>query len=360
MKNLKSLFHKYSIGIIALFGLTVAFLLLRGNAARVVAEKVESRQLVQAVYATGAVEPLAEAALSAEVSGQVSFVGALEGESVRQGQVIVRLESEQVGLAVREARAAYAAQQAVAVDSRRLALRKRNLFREGAVSRQELDDAERSSVQSEELLQQRALQLKMREEEQGKLAVVAPFAGRLTLQSVRAGDNVTMNSMVARVVDTSAYLVGVEVDELDIPRIRTGQKAIVAFDAYPSERFSAVVSRIVPRTDRVTKTSKIVLTMDRPPVALQAGMSATANIIYMVRDGALLIGKGAVVRENGRPYVWLIQKGLLKKQAVRLGDGDVKQVEVRSGLKSGDLVVSVPEGSLHEGMEVELVDRQAK
>ena len=312
-------------------------------------------ELVQAIYATGFVEAEAVANLSAELSGTVSYVGALEGQQVTAGQKILQFSSPQPELALREARAALVEQQAVTRNNKLHRIRKKNLFSEGAISRQELDDAEKNSTQGEELFQQKALQLKMREDDLKKLTVSAPFSGILTLQNVKEGDYVMANTLVARVVDTSSYMVTVEVDELDVPRIRNGQRATVAFDAWPEKRLSAVVSRIVPQTDRVTKTSKIYLTLDHPAVDIQAGMTATANIIYNIRPNALLVRKSSLFEENSQSYVWKIEKGKLIKQPIRIGASDMTFVEVLQGLKKGDRIALVPEKSLREGMDVNII-----
>ncbi len=355
MQSLQKFLPKYSIALAVVFIATVFFLMTRGNTVDIEVEQVRNAELVQAIYATGFVEADAVANLSAEFSGTVSYVGALEGQHVTAGQKILQFSSPQPQLALREAKAALAEQQAQTRDNKLRRARKKNLFSEGAISRQELDEAEKNSIQAEEMLQQKAFQLKMREDDLKKLTVNAPFSGTLTLQNVKEGDYVTANTLVARVVDTSSYMVMVEVDELDIPRIRNGQMATVAFDAYPDKRLSAVVSRIVPQTDRVTKTSKIYLALEHPVAEIQAGMTATANIIYNIRPNALLVRKSSLFEENRQSYVWKIENGRLKKQPIRIGASDMTFVEVLQGLKKGDKIALVPEKNLHEGMEVKII-----
>jgi RND family efflux transporter MFP subunit len=355
MKTLQKVFPKYSIALGVVFVITVFVLITRGNTVDIEAGEVTYAELVQAIYATGFVEADAIANLSAEFSGTVSNVGALEGQPVSAGQKILEFDSPQPQLAVREANSAFAEQQAEARESKIQFARKSHLYREGAISRQDLDEAEKNSIQATESLQQKAVQLKMREDDLKKLTVRAPFAGILTLQNVKKGDYVTVGTLVARVVDPTGYLVSVEVDELDIPRIRTGQAATVVFDAYPSERLPAVVSRIVPQTDRITKTSKIYLTISKPVGNIQAGMTATANIIYNIRKNALLVRKSSVFDENRQSYVWKIEKGRLKKQPIRQGASDLTFIEVVQGLKQGDKIALSPDKGFHEGMDVRII-----
>jgi membrane fusion protein (multidrug efflux system) len=355
MQSLQKFLPKYSIALAVVFIATVFFLITRGNTVDIEAEQVRNSELVQAIYATGFVEADAVANLSAEFSGTVNHVSAFEGQHVSAGQKILQFSSPQPQLALREAKAALAEQQVQTRDNKLRRARKKNLFNEGAISRQELDEAEKNSMQGEELLQQKALQLKMREDDLKKLTVSAPFSGILTLQNIKEGDYVMANTLVARVVDTSSYMVTVEVDELDVPRIRNGQAATVAFDAYPDKRLSAVVSRIVPQTDRVTKTSKIYLTLSHPTADIQAGMTATANIIYNIRQNALLVRKSSLFEENRQSYVWKIENGKLKKQPIRIGASDMTFVEILQGLKKGDKIALAPAKDLHEGMEVRII-----
>lgn len=355
MNTLQKVFPKYSIALGVLFVVTVVFLITRGNTVDIEAGEVTNAELVQAIYATGFVEAESIANLNTEFSGTVSSIGAKEGERVRRGQSIISFDSPQPQLAVREARSSVAEQEAQSRESRAQLSRKRNLFHEGAISRQDLDEAEKKSIQADEMLQQKSLQLKMRQDDLNKLTVNAPFEGVLTLQSVKVGDYVPAGTLVARVVDPAGYLISVEVDELDIPRIRNGQIATVVFDAYPDQRLPAVVSRIVPQTDKITKTSRIYLSIDKPADTIQSGMTATANIIYNVKQNALLVRKSSVFEENHQNYVWKIEKGRLKKQPIRQGASDLTFVEVVQGLKKGDKVALTPDKGFHEGMDVNVI-----
>ncbi|HWR02319.1 MAG TPA: efflux RND transporter periplasmic adaptor subunit [Chlorobaculum sp.] len=356
MQNLQKMLPKFSIALGVVFIVTVGYLLTRGNTVNVEAGTVSRSELVEAVYATGYVEAVNIASLSAETSGTVRSIGALEGQHVRKGEVVIVFDSKLPGLSAEEARAAVAEQQAAVKDNSTKLERNRSLFRDGAISRQQLDEAQRNSTQSLEMLRQKQLQLKSREDDLKKLRVVAPFDGILTLQNVKAGDFVKADTEVATVTDPTGYMVTVEVDELDVPRLRTGMPAVIAFDSMPEKRFQATVSRIVPQTDKVTKTSRVYLKLNESVPSVQGGMTATANIIYNTRKGALLVRKSSVIEEERRNFVWKVDKGRLKKQPVKTGDSDLTYVEVLEGLAPGDLVVTSPQEKFREGMEARLVN----
>jgi RND family efflux transporter MFP subunit len=356
MQNLQKMLPKFSIALAVVFVVTVGYLLTRGNTIDVEAEKVSRSELIEAVYATGYVEAVNIASLSAETSGTVRSISALEGQHVSKGQTVIVFDSKQPGLSVDEARAAVAEAQALVKDNNLRLERNRRLFRDGAISRQQLDEAQRNSSQSFEMLRQKQIQQISREDDLKKLSVVAPFDGILTLQNVKTGDFVKANTEVATVTDPTGYMVTVEVDELDVPRLKTGMAAVIAFDSMPEKRFQATVSRIVPQTDRVTKTSRVYLKLNESVKAVQGGMTATANIIYNTRKGALLVRKSSVFEEERRSFVWTIAKGRLKKQPIRTGASDLTYVEVLSGLAPGDLVATSPQEKFREGMEARLVN----
>lgn len=355
MQNLQKMLPRYSIALAVVLVATVVYLLSRGNIVNVETDKVNRSELVEAVYATGYVDAEHVANLSAELSSTVRSVGALEGEHVAKGQPVVVFDSVQPQLSVDEARASVGEQEALLRDNSLKQARNRRLFTAGAISRQQLDEAERDNTQSHEILRQRQIQLKSREDDLKKLTVIAPFEGTLTLQKVKAGDYVTVNTVVAAVIDPNDYQVTVEVDELDVPHLRTGLPAVIAFDSMPEKRFQATVSRIVPQTDRVTKTSRVYLRFTEPVKLLQTGMTATANIIYNTKKGALLVRKSSVFESDRRNFVWKIEKGKLKRQEIKTGDSDLTYIEVLNGLVPGDVVVISPEEKFRDGMETRQV-----
>ncbi len=351
MQTLQKILPKYTIVLGVILAATVLYLVTRGNTVHIDIYPVKKMELIQAIYATGYVDADRTAELRNELSGTVGRILAREGERVEEGESILEFEERQPALAAREAQAAYAEQKSEADDRRVKLARNRNLFRAGAISRQELDNAEKESRKADDLLEQRELQLKSRKEDLKKLAVTAPVSGVLTLQDARAGDYLVSGTLVATIVDTASYVLNVEVDELDVPRLRTGQAATVALDAFPDSRFEASVSRIVPRTDRVTKTSRVYLDFSEPVEGMQAGMTATANIVYSTRQNALLVPKSSVFSELRGKYVWRIVDGRLQKRQVAAGAGDMTFVEILDGLAEGDSVALKPEERFREGME---------
>lgn len=351
MKNVDRFFTRYTIAIGLLFAVTVAFLVTRGNVADVEVRRVERMQLVQAVYATGYVDADQMADLRTEMSGSVGKVLVQEGASVTRGDGIISLDTSQPGIAVRDARAALRSAESKAREVSRRFERTRNLFAAGAVTRQALDEVEQEYVEVQKAVEQQRLELLFRQEDLEKVSVAAPIDGIIGFLDARQGDYLPQNTLVATVIDPSSYVVSVDIDELDVPKVRVGQEATVAFDALPVERFPAKVARIVPKTDRVTKTSRVYLELAEGFEGLQVGMTATANIVYDTIDDALLLPRIAVFEERQVFYTWVVRDGRLVRQRIVPGAGDLDYIQVKEGVEAGELCVIQPPETLKEGME---------
>ncbi len=351
MQTLQKILPKYTVALGIIFVATVVYLVTRGDTVVVEGYAVQKMALEQAIYATGYVDAGKMADMRSEISGTVRFVGASEGEQVAKGDTILVIGDRILLLAVDEAEAALAEQQAAKVDLEARLARSRALYKAGAIPLQELDDARREFIQAKKLFEQKNAQLQSRRDEAEKQLLRAPLTGTLTMQEARVGDDIVSGTLLATIVNPESYMIKVEVDELDIPRLKKGQKAVVALDAMPEKRFRASVSRIVPRTDRITKTSKIYLDLDEPIESMQEGMTAIANIVYNVRKGALLVPKSAVFKEGREMFVWKIEKSKLVKRNVTTGADDNRFIEILDGLVEADSVVTRPEEHFRDGMK---------
>lgn len=356
MQTAKKIVPKLTVAVGVVFALTILYVLIRGNVVKVEAEEVKKGELVQAIYATGFVDADGIANLRSEVSGTVKFVGAKEGQAVEKGDVIISFRERDFLIALQTAKAKLSEQKVLLMDAERTLKRNKTLILEGAISQSQLDNAQRAYDQAVEILRQRELAVNRAKEDLDKTKILAPISGILTLQSVKLGDFVVQSTLVATILDTSTYNIVLEVDELDVPKLKLNQEAIVAFDAIPDGRFNAKVLRVVPQTDLVTKTSKVYLKLTQPVSSIQLGMTATANIIYNTQPNTILIKKAATIKEGKAYYVWKVVKDKLQKQTIEIGAGDLKSVEILNGLELGDLVVTNPKENFKEDMQTEITE----
>ncbi len=180
--------------------------------------------------------------------------------------------------------------------------------------------------------------------------VTAPMDGVVTARSVQVGQlisspisNVGGGTTVLTLSDLSRMFVLASVDEADIGRVRVGQPAEIAVDAYPGRRFDGAVVRIAPRGVSVSNvvTFEVKIEVVSPEKSLlRPEMTATVEIVVARVDDALLVPADAVVRQGGRPQVTVVAAdGSRAERPVTVGVGDGQRVEVVSGLAEGETVL---------------------
>lgn len=289
----------------------------RANGIEARVEAVEKRDLVATVTASGNVRARRKVDISSDVSARVTELLIQEGEDVREGQILLRLDPTRLQAILNrnqatllQSRAQVAQSQAnfarAQREARRLAeLRDRDSL---LVSRQDLENAltdeevQRSLLESSEYgVRQAQAAVEEAEEELAKTIIRAPMSGRVTRLNVEEGETVivgTMNnpgSLVLTVSDLSVMEVVLEVDETDMPEIALGDSAMVELDAFPDREFRGIVSEIgnsairSPSAAAGTGTTptidfEVVVTLQEDPeVELRPDLSATADLVTATR-----------------------------------------------------------------------------
>ena len=173
------------------------------------------------------------------------------------------------------------------------------------------------------------------------IPLISPIDGEVIVATTQPGQTVTTNDAV--VVISDRLIVRAQVDETDIGKIKTGQKAIISLDAYPDTIVKATVEHIYYESQVVNNVTmyEIDVIPQEVPLFFRSGMSAEVSFIEQSRENALLLPLEAVHREKDQAYVWVSRgqgKEPLKKEIIT-GIADEKNVEVVSGLDTNDRVV---------------------
>jgi HlyD family secretion protein len=323
------------LGIVAavlVLGAIVGFNIVRDNRRKVSvqAQKVGRRDLVSLVTASGEVMPKRFVNIGANVSGRIVDILVTEGDSVKKGQVLARIEAEkyeagtrQSDAAVQSARAELARAQADLEVSKVALDRMQKVFAEKLVSAQDFDQAEaevKMKAAAVEALRRRVSQLQaMHESNQDdlrKTTVVSPMDGRVTSLPKEEGEVVigaqSFNpTVIMTVADLSVMECEVMVDETDIRNLLVGQAAEIRVDALEGVKIPGTVteigsSAIVRGTAGLSQTAgintgnqakdfKVTITLRDFPETLRPGLNAVADITTARRQGALAAPIQAVV-----------------------------------------------------------------
>ncbi len=275
----------------------------------------------------------------ARTTGLVEKLAAEEGDLVRQGQVMVRLNKDELSLNLRQAAQAFD-------DASTHRDRIKALYERDMVSQSEHDAAQLRWDNAQIALEEAQLNLAYAD-------VTAPIAGVVTQRLVEVGDLVRGNQEVFVVADRDPLLVRIFAPEQRMYQLHPGQEATIAVEALPDTSFRGRIRMISPEVDPASGTVKVTLEVASDGV-LKPGMFATVRIITEQRPQTLIVPKKALILETDADDVFLIENNTVRRVAVELGFAEGDQVEIVAGLKEGDQVVTVGHEGLKDGAAVRL------
>jgi membrane fusion protein, multidrug efflux system len=290
---------------------------------------------VQAVYATGTVEPTVMVPIAPRTTARLVELDADEGSVVSKDQVLARLEDDDlrraVDVAVAEERYAKAAfdRQAVLVERQ-------------AASRSAYDRAKADWEKARATAARAAA-------EAGFLTLVAPADGTVIRRDGEIGQMVGANQTVFWLRCCAPLRVSAEVDEEDIGQVRPGQQVLLRADAFTGQVFHGEVQAVTPKGDPVARSYRVRISLpaDTP---LMIGMTTETNIVLRQSESALLLPAKAVQQDA----VWRVKDGQLARQHVTIGAKGASEVEIVDGIADGDWIVADPVPSLTAGQPVRL------
>ncbi len=282
-----------------------------------------------------------EVQVFSQAARQVRQLLAEEGDEVRRGEVLLRLQDE-------EQRTALARVESQLAKARKEHVRQQSLFEQQLISEQAFNDATYE-------LQQLDLALQDAQRELGYTEVRAPISGTVTLRQVNVGDHITLNQHLFDIVDFDSIVARVYVPEKELSRIRVGEVARVTADATGGEERAGSVLRITPRVDPKSGTVKVTVAIPRV-LELLPGMYVSVSLVTDVHDDAILVPKRALVHDGDQQFVFRVQGESVERLRVRSALEDRDSIEPEGGLEVGDRVVVVGQAGLKEGTTIRIVE----
>lgn len=276
---------------------------------------------VQAVYATGTVEPSVMLPIAPRVSARLMSLTADEGHAVKKDQVLAQLEDSDLQKTLEEltARADFAARDFE---------RKSELFKKGFVTKQNVDKAESDMKAAQAAVEQAKAQL-------GFLQLKAPEDGVIIRRDGEIGQLVAAQTPVFWLSCCAPLRIAAEVDEEDIALVKPGQEVIIRADAFPGQIFKGKVAAITPKGDPVARSYRVRIGLEGD-TPLMTGMTAETNIIIGRDDKALLIPATAL--KDGS-VVYTVKDGRAVATSVKTGARGPAAVAITEGVSDQDTVV---------------------
>lgn len=308
-------------------------------------DKVKSGPAADLVYATGYVEAQQPVSISSRITAPVDKVLVNEGDHVTQGQPLVLLASDEQRALVDQA----AAQQrsAEVVEKRTNAL-----FKEGWVTGAARDNATTTADAARAARATARARL-------DQLVIRAQISGIVTKRDVYPGDMALPTKVLLQLGDPAKTRITATVDERDIARVKVGQAALMASDAWPGRVIHAIVAEVTPAGDPTSRAFRVrLLAKDAPDLPL--GLTLEVNIVTSERKAALLVPTSAVISAKDasgkdikdQTRVYVVSEGHARLRTITKGTSGAAEVEVASGLKAGEVVVLNPPATLADGARV--------
>ena len=358
-----------------------------GSGTKVETAEVTPRTIKSSILASGELQYKDPVELKPEVIGKISSIPVVEGQRVRKGQVVLRLDPELFQAQVAQQQAAV--QQAeIAIQSQKLTVanldlqyqRQQALYKQHLVDQNSFDnlknqlDLANTELQArEQALQIAQAELIQSQQSLNKTVITSPLDGMVTSLPVKVGETVITGTNIAGsalmdIADPSEVLADVQVDEADIANVKLGEDANIDAVSFPDRTLHGTVTFVASSvTDTSTLTTasasqgrtfevKIALS-DKDIGVLKPGMSARAEIFTQSTPDTLAVPVQAILYENdpgsksleptSGAYVYLVEDGKAKKTSVTTGVSSDTYQAVTSGVKKGDTVVSGPYQTLH-------------
>ncbi len=308
---------------------------------------VEKRDMGSVVQATGIIKPKvgAEVKVGARITGKVEHLYANIGDKVKKGQVLVRLEQDDLKARADQAEAAYLEAKA-AFDKAKLDLnRDKPLAEQGYIAQQNIDVLQNNY----DIANARVLKAKADHDyakaQLSYATITAPIGGTIASVTTQQGETVAagLNAPTfITIIDLNKLEVNAYVDETDVGKIGVGQEALFTVDTFADKDFKGKVTAIYPRAVLQENVVNYItlISIENSEGKLKPDMTANVTITLKKKMGVLAIPGTAVVREGGKKYVMLQTKdGKATRREVKTGWKEGSYLEITSGLREGDTVL---------------------
>lgn len=314
----------------------------------------EPRVLARRLPISGSLTPLVRSEIKSKVAGEVLEVTLREGQAVRRGAVLVRIDTRsQEALvasqkaAVEKARADLGIARLNLENAQRL--REKNFIAQNVLdTTQSVHDAAAAGVKLAEA------QLRLAEIGLHDAVVRAPFDAVVARRFAEPGEKVSSDSALLELVDLSRMELQAAAPAAEIPAVAPGQLARVRVDGFADRVFDARVERINPVTEQGSRQILLYLSIDNADGLLRGGMFAQGDLVIEQSAPVLAIPLAAVHSEAGIDYAYAIENGVVVRRQLKLGARSSAEgyVEVREGLQAGTQLLAVKMDRLEPGTPV--------
>jgi len=303
--------------------------------------RVEKRDLIAQVYGNGTVEAKVVVNIASKITGRIVEVNADQGDAVKRGQVLAKLDLSELQAQNRQAEASLAL-------ATKNAARFKALAAKDLVSTQEAEQYETAYLLAKEAVVATRSRL-------ADATIVAPEDGVIIRRDLELGATVTAGVPIFLMANPETVWVKANVDESQLKGVAPGKPATITLRSAPGEKFSGQVARLAWESDRITEELEVDVAFTPALQHFRLGEQAEVLIAAGTRQGAPSIPKGALVTRGKQRGVWVVEGNRLRFREVGVGLEDAKFSEITSGLAGNEAIaLTAPEKmpQLAEGQKV--------
>jgi HlyD family secretion protein len=319
----------------------------------------ELRVIVNATT-TSTIKSETEVTLSAQRTGRVIKLPVNEGDLVKAGELIAKLDLSEEAV---QAENVFAQSKATYVESENNLDRIKELFEKGMVAQQDFDAARRAYEIARAQYEASADDVKVK----GEYSVIrAPFDGVVAKKYTEVGELLLPGKQIVTIVNPDRIYVLATIDEVDVGRLRIDQPVMISVDAFPGEKFSGAIKRISPIVSGgklETRTADVWIYFNKKYAKIKPGMSADVEILVSTLPSVLSVPSQAVIDRDGKKQVFVARGKNIKPGAnvvatltpIETGETNWSFTQVTSGLSEGEFVITTPEvDGLKDGVTVQI------
>lgn len=288
---------------------------------------------------TGSIEGETSVMISPKIAGRIAEVLVQDGQQLSAGQPMVMLESVELSNTVRMAADSVSRAEANYENIQADVSRYQTLFRQNAISRQQLDSAETRLKVAATDLSSAVASLSSARQQYAYASVLAPVAGVVANKSAVIGQVVAAGQQLMTLENIDQVYAVVNIEQKDMGLLQIGMKAAISVDAYPGRLFSGMVQVINPAAAASSRMFRTKLLLANSDFSLKPGMFVKAAIVTGGEVRVRAVPQSAVFQKQGLSYVYALENGKAKRYPVETGEILESFIEIKSGLPAAGIPV---------------------
>lgn len=310
------------------------------KAVKVDVVEVKPAPIQDVLVLPGETEAWQDVLVSADKDGRVEWIGPREGDVVKKGQLLARIDVSALKTIITRAEAS-------AELTKDLYERRKTLFDRGIVHQEALERA----LTDKALAESDLVKAKV---EYDRGFPHSPISGMVNYLHVDEGEFVKRGQPMADLVNVDKIKIHVNVPELDVRYLKKGQKVMVTIDAFPDLRLKGTVDFVSYKADSATKTFRVRVLIDNSNQEIRPGMIARVAFLRRMIPDALSAPLFAIMDKGGERLLFVEKDGVAHARAVSIGVIAGDRVQITDGLKPGDHLIVTGQRDIEEGMKVQI------